>query len=758
MSGVFDEFNPAVSATEEPSVAPATAAPAEPDHFAEFNPAADSSDILATRIARSVATPKADAAKMERGQEAMVADMDPSERRVAQLGAGMHRIVPGLMSAGYKVYQHLPEGAQHLAQKYSAAFGMPSPEELGEANQASINETAKTDEPLLKDTAGQIISGVGQAVPTLGVGSAKLLPQLATNLAASQTEAVPEDGPSAQERAAGAVAGTIIPKAVIGGAGVIAHGVGNMAGPATKDAVQFLISHGVPLDAIQKMGSKVTDLVRRYLSDNPASQPTMAAMAEQTKAGFTKALLKTAGSDADRATPQVMDDMFRDIGARLDGIAARGKVQIDAPLQQDIRSFVNGMARTTTDENMKPIINSLRNIITSAARNNGIIPGEVLQVFRSDLAKMSKFQGTAANASDLQDLIMKHFDRQMAGTGNPEEWANLRRMWSNAKIIQNSVANDTSGLIEPARVTQQLRNNYNKTRFTRSDDEASELTKSYNTIMDKYPNSGTTHRAMLQYVVPGLLASGAAVTPYGEQDTAGRLTHAAATLAAYYGLPYAAGKVITSKLISQGAKSPWLKALAGIPETLDEGASGGLSRAYAQSHYVQPPTTDPTKNTGDYKTGGKVEKVLHEWKAGQLHSGSKKGPVVTSQKQALAIGFSEQKKQLAGKYADGGEVTPPLTFSQAYPKPDESLGRHPATIGGATFQIPNDAVYLQQIHDQLADNKASLPAQPHVTRQQYREITRQKIDPATYVKNKLAKQYPAVVKSPAAMGMLDPSE
>ena len=36
--------------------------------------------------------------------------------------------------------------------------------------------------------------------------------------------------------------------------------------------------------------------------------------------------------------------------------------------------------------------------------------------------------------------------------------------------------------------------------------------------------------------------------------------------------------------------------------------------------------------------------IMHEWKAGELHSGSKKGPVVKNQKQAEAIAFSEQKK------------------------------------------------------------------------------------------------------------------
>jgi len=36
-----------------------------------------------------------------------------------------------------------------------------------------------------------------------------------------------------------------------------------------------------------------------------------------------------------------------------------------------------------------------------------------------------------------------------------------------------------------------------------------------------------------------------------------------------------------------------------------------------------------------------VTQVMHEFKTGTLHSGSKKGPKVTSQKQAVAIALSE---------------------------------------------------------------------------------------------------------------------
>lgn len=40
----------------------------------------------------------------------------------------------------------------------------------------------------------------------------------------------------------------------------------------------------------------------------------------------------------------------------------------------------------------------------------------------------------------------------------------------------------------------------------------------------------------------------------------------------------------------------------------------------------------------------KIKKVMHEYKEGQLHSGSQKGPKVSKRKQALAIALSESRK------------------------------------------------------------------------------------------------------------------
>lgn len=44
------------------------------------------------------------------------------------------------------------------------------------------------------------------------------------------------------------------------------------------------------------------------------------------------------------------------------------------------------------------------------------------------------------------------------------------------------------------------------------------------------------------------------------------------------------------------------------------------------------------------KKEGKVAKVMREFKHGELHSGSKKGPEVKNRKQAIAIALSEARK------------------------------------------------------------------------------------------------------------------
>jgi hypothetical protein len=60
------------------------------------------------------------------------------------------------------------------------------------------------------------------------------------------------------------------------------------------------------------------------------------------------------------------------------------------------------------------------------------------------------------------------------------------------------------------------------------------------------------------------------------------------------------------------------------------------------------------KKGGMSKMDKKIGKVMGEFGRGELHSGSKEGPVVKNPKQAIAIAYSEGRK--ATKKADGGQI------------------------------------------------------------------------------------------------------
>lgn len=52
--------------------------------------------------------------------------------------------------------------------------------------------------------------------------------------------------------------------------------------------------------------------------------------------------------------------------------------------------------------------------------------------------------------------------------------------------------------------------------------------------------------------------------------------------------------------------------------------------------------------------------VMHKWKSGELHSGSKHGPVVKNRKQAIAIMLSEKRNEEETGSADRPQRSRPV--------------------------------------------------------------------------------------------------
>ena len=66
---------------------------------------------------------------------------------------------------------------------------------------------------------------------------------------------------------------------------------------------------------------------------------------------------------------------------------------------------------------------------------------------------------------------------------------------------------------------------------------------------------------------------------------------------------------------------------------------------HEKSHVAKPRMHHKKKHHAKKSASAKkMHKVMKEYKEGKLHSGSKKGPKVSSRKQAIAIGMSEARR------------------------------------------------------------------------------------------------------------------
>lgn len=84
-------------------------------------------------------------------------------------------------------------------------------------------------------------------------------------------------------------------------------------------------------------------------------------------------------------------------------------------------------------------------------------------------------------------------------------------------------------------------------------------------------------------------------------------------------------------------------------EESKEAAHKDIKKALERAGSKKDPKKKSSKKKGlkakPSKGKAKIERVMHEYKEGKLHSGSKKGPKVTNPKQAIAISLSEARKK-----------------------------------------------------------------------------------------------------------------
>ena len=542
------------------------------------------------RVARTETVKRRVQAKMA---EARAPEYSPLEG----MGAGQ-RFAAG---AG-KAVTDIGRGIKQIGQQAGNAIGLVDDSTLAET-QGAIDESRRLDDPLMSDTAGVLGNVAGNiAVTALPLGiAAKGAQALRMGRTATALGSLAAPTGYGSAAASGALLGGLQPTAtgesraantVIGGAAgfaanAAANAIGRMAQPIKRvlggpdaAAAQVLQAEGVPLSVAQRTGSKAATQAERMLSDNPFTAPMMTKVAEQRNRGFTRAILRTAGENADSATPSVLAGAKDRIANVMDTVAKNHSINLNAgTFLRDLADVVDEAGRILPDGG-KRIAAQADRIIEAAAKNGGVLPGATYQKVSSELGKLSMQADIAPYAGQLREVLDDALQAAAQGTDDFAKLQAARGQYRNLMSIAQSVGTDMSGTVSAPKLAQVLKagkHTKNSWRFGRGNQELNKITRAMVQSLDRFPNSGTAARAALQFAPAGLVAGGSYAVNHDPAE--------AAKLAALtYAIPKAAQFALTNPAIAnylangmrQGiprnalaaaGKSSWLRRLpiAAIP-------------------------------------------------------------------------------------------------------------------------------------------------------------------------------------------------
>lgn len=314
-----------------------------------------------------------------------------------------------------------------------------------------------------------------------------------------------------------------------------------------------LRNEGVPLTAGQSTGSKPLQWMESALGDTPGSGGVAARTMENQNQAFTAAALRRAGIDANRATPEVIDNAFRRIGNDFEVVGQRNNVVRDNAFTRDLNDTLNEYNNLVSPSNRAPVVmNTARDIQEAITQNGGHLTGEQYNAFTSRLARQAR---NAAADPQLREALQglrtsldDAMERSLFRSGNSADMQLLRQarnQYRNMIVLERAAtgagSNAAEGLISPS----QLRNavvQQNRRAYGRGQGDFAELARAGEALLKPLPQSGTSPR---QNVTSLLNTVGAIVG--GGAGAAGGPAGAAAGALAGLAAPAVAGRALLSR-------------------------------------------------------------------------------------------------------------------------------------------------------------------------------------------------------------------
>ena len=326
----------------------------------------------------------------------------------------------------------------------------------------------------------------------------------------------------------------------------------NPISPERLAVVRALQDEGVELSAGQATGSARLKAMESELGGANA-QNFMDTQGEQ----FTSAALDRIGINAPRATPEVLDTAYRNIGAEFDRLAANATVPVDQPFMADLQNTLtnyNDLLERSAAPAVQRYVDEIFDHAANSPAGQPLLTGEQYQSLRSRLgADMRRTTSPElANAlGDIQAALDDSVERYLS-TSSPDDipaWQDVRNQYRNFLVIEKAASgageNTALGLLSPAQLRSAV-SQQNRRGYIRGQGDFADLARNGVAAMTPLPNSGTSVRSAAQNLVSS--APTIAGTVLGGAAGGGNPFAAIAGGAAGAAVPGQIGKAILSPI------------------------------------------------------------------------------------------------------------------------------------------------------------------------------------------------------------------
>jgi hypothetical protein len=342
------------------------------------------------------------------------------------------------------------------------------------------------------------------------------------------------------------------------------------APPARTQAAKALKREGIDVSAGQAVGNKGLLYRESEMGGN-----AMQDFAERQGEQLTGAALKRAGIDANRATPEVLDQAFTRIGNQFDNLASQTTILPDESLLRDITETAVDYAGKVGPGMRVGMIERTANDVIGLLQQ-GQMAGPVFKTLRSALSKFSR-ETTQPEAKEAALNFINALDDAVERS-NPAiapAWREVRNQYRNMLVLEQAAtaAGSTAreGILSPAALRAATVSKQGRRNFARGKGDFSDLARNAELVMTKVPDSGTSSRLGAR-LLPQMVGIGAGGAFGGYQG--GDINSAVMGAMAGAAAPYAMGKMTMS-----GPGQAYLRnqLLGGVTPEMERAAARAIS-------------------------------------------------------------------------------------------------------------------------------------------------------------------------------------